>query len=175
MLLIKVIQLHLIFRCLPLVRALKRKGNCFSLIFNFHGDDVFVCTISEDFEHLGEVHAHADGPVAPELVKAVGSHVYSHQQDMRVVHTLKLDAFVAPIQRGLVQEIFHSLQNCFEETSLDKPGLKHLDKCLVSSLLKVLLGYERFVVNFEIILFLSVLFSQQIYIIRASFCQKLKI
>ena len=97
----------------------------------------FVCSMSENLGHLREVQAHLDGPVALELVKAVSSHIDSHQGDMRVVHGLKLDSFVAALKGGLIQEeILHSLQHFFEETSLDKPGFKHFNKYLVYSLLK---------------------------------------
>ena len=36
------------------------------------------CLPPEDLRRLGEVDGHADGPVAPEVVKTIGSYVHGH-------------------------------------------------------------------------------------------------
>merc|ERR1719328_578512 len=89
----------------------------------------------QNLGHAGEVHAHAEGPVATELVEAVSPQVDRHQRHVGVVHGLQLDAGVATVPGGLVQEILQRLQHLLKEISLDKPGLKHFDSYWVSSLL----------------------------------------
>ena len=42
----------------------------------------------ENLGHAGEVHSHAESPVASELVEAVGTQVHGHQGHVGVVHRL---------------------------------------------------------------------------------------
>ena len=42
----------------------------------------------ENLGHAGEVHPHAESPVASELVEAVGTQVHGHQGHVGVVHRL---------------------------------------------------------------------------------------
>ena len=109
--LVKVHELHLVVRDFLLVGTLEHEGHCVGLILSLHRDDVIIgsaprvesCKIHkyedtatdspnfyqpQDLGHAGEVHAHAEGPVATELVKAVGSQVDGHQGHMGVVHGL---------------------------------------------------------------------------------------
>ena len=45
----------------------------------------------ENLGHAGEVHSHAESPVASELVEAVGTQVHGHQGHVGVVHRLDVN------------------------------------------------------------------------------------
>ena len=48
----------------------------------------FLAQVPQNLGHAGEVHAHAEGPVATELVEAVSPQVDRHQRHVGVVHGL---------------------------------------------------------------------------------------
>jgi len=82
-----------------------------SLIPSFHCHGVVIGSIPQNLRIAGEFHAHAECPVAVELVKAMGSQVDGHQGHVDVVHRLKLDSSVTTVPGGLIQEIIQRLQH----------------------------------------------------------------
>ena len=80
----------------------------------------------EDLGHAVQIHAHGELPVAPEPVEAISSQTDGDQGDVRVVHGLQLDAAVATVPGGLLQQLLDRVQHLLEKTALDESGLKHL-------------------------------------------------
>ena len=85
----------------------------------------------EDLVHAVQIHAHGELPVAPEPVEAISSQADRHERDVRVVHGLQLDAAVAAVPGGLLQQLLDGVQHLLQKTALDKSGLKHLDNLVI--------------------------------------------
>ena len=108
--LVEVHQLHLVVGDLLLVGALEHEGDGVSLVLSLNSDDVVVGSTPrlqvkfgtrktlkskvsanskpENLGHAGEVHSHAESPVASEFVEPVGTQIHGHQRHVGVVHRL---------------------------------------------------------------------------------------
>merc|ERR1719347_858600 len=89
--------------------------------------NVVVGSTLEDLGHAGQVHAHGELTVTAELVEAISAQVHGDEGHVAVVHGLKLNASIAAIPGGLIEQILQGLEDLLQEVSLDKSGLKHCD------------------------------------------------
>merc|ERR1719347_1924860 len=96
-------------------------------VLGLDGHNVVVGSTLEDLGHTGQVHAHGELTVTAELVKAISAQVHGDEGHVAVVHGLKLNASIAAIPGGLIEQVLQGLQNLLQEVSLDKSGLKHFD------------------------------------------------
>ena len=108
---VQVHQLHLVIGDLVLVRRLEHEGHSVGVVLRLDRDDVVVGRALQDLRHGAQVHAHSQLPVASELVESVGPQGHGDQGDVTVVHGLELDASIATVPRGLVQQVLQGLKH----------------------------------------------------------------
>ena len=102
---------------LHLILALKHEGDGVAAVLSLHGDDVIVAGALEHLGHVVEVHAHAEGAVAPEVVEAVRAQHEGHEGDMGRVHGLEAEPGRGAIKVGICHQILDGLQHLLQQSA----------------------------------------------------------
>ena len=105
-------------------------------------------SVPQNFAHAGQVHPHAEVPIAAVLVEPISLQVDGHERHMGSVHCLAEDVFnlrkdtrpayfslrhlqlnspVSAIPGSFCQEVLQGFHHLLQQVSLDKSGLEHAD------------------------------------------------
>lgn len=102
---------------LHLVLALKHECDGVTAVLCLHGNDVIVAGALEHLGHIVQVHAHAEGAVAAEVVEAVRAQHEGHQGHMGGVHGLQAEASGCAVEVGIRHQVLNGLQHLLQQPS----------------------------------------------------------
>ena len=92
---------------------------------HLHRDDVLVARALQHLGHVGQVDAHGQVAVAPEVVEAVGAQLHRDERDVRRVHRLQREPRRGAVKVGVRDQVLDRLQQLLEQDALGEAGLKH--------------------------------------------------
>jgi hypothetical protein len=106
----------------------EHESDVVTVVFGLEGDSVFVSSALQDLGHGSKVDAERGVAVSAVAVQTFAAEAQGDESDVTRVHGLEGDATGGAVKVGFVNEVFDTVHDLLEDTTLEETSFEHTCK-----------------------------------------------